>query len=72
MTHAELVEAAARALPDPKTEPTIDVPRAAQILGISKNSAYAAAARGDLPTIRLLGRILVPTAALLRLLGLDE
>ncbi len=47
---------------------TWTVPEAAQLLGISKDSAYAAAHRGDLP-VRVIGRrMLVPRAALLRLL----
>ena len=40
----------------------------AQMLGISRAAAYQAAARGDIPTIRVGGRILVPRAALKRLL----
>ena len=47
---------------------TWTVPEAAQLLGISKDSAYEAAHRGDLP-VRVIGRrLLVPRAALLRLL----
>lgn len=49
--------------------PTITVERAGEILGISRRSAYRAAAAGQLPTLRLGRRILVPTASLLRLLG---
>lgn len=37
-------------------------------LGIGKTSAYAAVDRGEIPTIRIGGRILVPRAALLKLL----
>jgi excisionase family DNA binding protein len=32
---------------------TLSVPEAAERLGISRNLAYAAAARGDIPAIRL-------------------
>jgi excisionase family DNA binding protein len=47
---------------------TWTVPEAAQLLGISKDSAYDAAHRGELP-VRVMGRrMLVPRAALLRLL----
>jgi excisionase family DNA binding protein len=47
---------------------TWTVPEVAQLLGISKDSAYEAARRGELP-IRMIGRrMLVPRAALLRLL----
>jgi excisionase family DNA binding protein len=46
----------------------LTVPEAGQKLGLSRGSAYAAAARGDIPTIRI-GRLLrVPKAALDRLL----
>ena len=47
---------------------TWTVPEAARLLGISKDTAYEAARRGDLP-VRMIGRrLLVPRAALLRLL----
>lgn len=58
-----------RTIPDPRTEPTISVQRAAELLGISRVSAYNAASSGELPTIRIGSRLLVPTAALLRMLG---
>jgi excisionase family DNA binding protein len=59
-------------LPDPQIEPTISVERAAQLLGICRVSGYEAAKNGDLPVIRIGRRVLVPTAALLRMLGADE
>jgi excisionase family DNA binding protein len=40
------------------------VPRAAQLLGISRQSAYRLAASGELPVRRLGGRLYVVTAAL--------
>ena len=47
---------------------TWTVPEAARLLGISKDSAYEAAHRGELP-VRMIGRrLLIPRAALLRLL----
>jgi excisionase family DNA binding protein len=47
---------------------TWTVTEAAQLLGISRASAYEAAHRGELP-VRLIGRrMLVPRVALLRLL----
>ena len=42
----------------------ISVPKAAQILGLSRASAYRFAASGDLPTRRLGGRIYVVTSRL--------
>ena len=59
-----------RSLPDPALEPTITVPAAGAILGLSKPSAYEAANRGDIPIIRIGRRMLVPTAKLLDMLGL--
>jgi len=47
---------------------THTVEEAASLLGVSRNSAYALARTGALPTIRLGKRLLVPKAALERLL----
>jgi hypothetical protein len=51
---------------------TADVPEVGRIcFGLSRNASYAAAGRGDFPTIKV-GRLLkVPTAALRRQLGLE-
>ena len=49
---------------------TMTVEQAGQLLGISRRSAYRAAAAGQLPTLRLGRRILVPTAALHRMLAI--
>lgn len=48
---------------------TYTVAEAAKILGIGRNTAYEACNAGEIPTIRLGGRILVPKAALDELLG---
>jgi hypothetical protein len=52
--------------------PTADVPEVGRICyGMSRNGSYAAAGRGEIPTIKI-GRLLkVPTAALRRQLGLE-
>lgn len=47
---------------------TVSVPEAARILGIGRNTAYVAARRGDLPTVRIGGRIVVPTHRLVEML----
>ncbi len=39
------------------------VPEAGRLLGLSRNAAYAAAKRGDIPTIRIGRRLVVPKAA---------
>jgi hypothetical protein len=61
MTRAELLQ-----LP-----PMIPVPLAGRILGLrSRSAAYRAAARGDLPTIRMCGKLFVPTELVLQKIGL--
>ena len=59
-------------LPNPTERPTVTVREAAAWLGVSKSTAYQAVESGDLPVIKVGGRLLVPTAALRRLLLLDE
>jgi excisionase family DNA binding protein len=49
--------------------PTMSIPAAAQLLGISRSAGYRAAACGQIPTIRIGRRLLVPTARLHQLLG---
>lgn len=48
---------------------TLTVPEAAERLGISRNHAYEAARSGDLPTIKIGKRLLVPIAAFERMLS---
>lgn len=48
---------------------TLTVEQAGELLGISRRPAYRAARQGEIPTLRLGRRILVPTARLLALLG---
>lgn len=57
-------------LPDPYAQPTLTVPEAARYLNLGRSGGYEAARTGDLPTIRVGRRLLVPTAALWRLLDL--
>jgi excisionase family DNA binding protein len=45
------------------------VEEAGKLLGLSRPSAYAAAASGDLPVIRIGRRLLVSKAAIANLLG---
>lgn len=51
---------------------TCSVPEAGQLLGIGKASAYAAAARGEIPTLRLGRSLRVPMPKLLALVGALE
>ncbi len=50
--------------------PTISVERAGELLGVSRRSAYRAASRGQIPTVRIGRRLLVPTQRLLDMLGM--
>jgi hypothetical protein len=54
------------------SNPTTTVEKAGRLCyGLCRNTAYAAAAKGEIPTIRI-GRLLkVPTAALRAQLGLE-
>jgi excisionase family DNA binding protein len=47
---------------------TFSVEEAGERLGLGRNSVYEAVKRGDIPSIRIGGRILVPRQALERLL----
>jgi hypothetical protein len=61
------------ALPNPEEKPTVSLwPTAGQAIGLSRTSTYEAARRGEIPTIRVGKVIRVPTAALRRMLQLDE
>lgn len=46
----------------------LSVPEAARRLGIGRNLAYEAVQRGEIPSIKVGGRILVPLAALEKML----
>lgn len=48
---------------------TLTVEEAGQWLGIGRSAAYAAANRGDIPTIRIGRRFVVPRDALERMLA---
>jgi excisionase family DNA binding protein len=48
---------------------TCTVPEAGRLLGIGRDAAYRAAAKGEIPTIRLGRRLVVPLAKLESLLG---
>jgi excisionase family DNA binding protein len=47
---------------------TYDIVEAGKLLGISRNQAYEVAHRGEIPTIKIGKRLLVPRAALNRML----
>ena len=51
---------------------TMTIEEAGELLGLSRSSAYRAAAKGELPTLRFGRRLIVPTRRLLTLLGFSE
>ncbi len=48
---------------------TMTIEEAAVVLGIARDSAYRAARSGDIPTIRIGRRLLVPRTLLAEMLG---
>jgi excisionase family DNA binding protein len=50
---------------------TLSVPEAGQLLGIGRTTAYDAARAGQIPTVKIGKRLLVPVAALERLLAVE-
>lgn len=53
-------------LPD---KPTLSVKETAELLGVSRDVVYQCAQSGDIPALRLGRRLLIPRAALVRMLG---
>jgi excisionase family DNA binding protein len=70
MSRAENEIAATQVLErDWRDRPTVTVEESGEILGIGRNSAYEGVNSGQIPSIRVGRRIVVPTAQLRRLLG---
>jgi excisionase family DNA binding protein len=60
----------AATIPDPGTMPAaMTIPEAAELLDVSRSAGSRAVARGEIPTIRIGRRLLVPTAKLYAMLG---
>jgi len=53
----------------PTERQTLKIEEAAKILGISRNTAYDAVKTGQLPTIKIGKRLLVPRIAIERMLS---
>lgn len=51
------------------TPATMTIPETAVLLGISRSAAYRAVTRGEIPSVRIGRRLLVPTAKLYTILG---
>ncbi len=58
-------------VPDPNVVPVLEVQVAGRFLGLGRSSAYEAVRAGDIPSIKIGRRVVVPTAALRRMLCLD-
>jgi excisionase family DNA binding protein len=68
-----LARTAKAVLPLAEEQPTIKLwPDTGRALGCGRSAIYEAAARGEIPVIRLGRKIVVPTAALRRMLHLDD
>ena len=50
---------------------TMTVEQAAGMIGLGRNAAYEAVRRGDIPSVRIGGRIFVPVASFRKMFGLD-
>jgi predicted DNA-binding transcriptional regulator AlpA len=50
----------------------VNVPPLARALGLSRVGLYAAVKRGEVPSIRIGRRVVIPAAVARRLLGLEE
>jgi excisionase family DNA binding protein len=55
--------------PAPQPTLTLTVTEAAELLGLSRNAAYAAIERREIPALRFGRRLVVPRAAIERLLA---
>jgi hypothetical protein len=65
-------ERASVPIPRPEDRPTLQLwPQVGHILGLGRAATYDAARRGDIPIIRFGRRLVVPTAALRRMLAID-
>ena len=52
--------------------PVLTVEQAGRLVGLRRTAAYDAVRRGELPSLTFGRRVLVPTARLLALLGLEH
>lgn len=58
-------------VPEAKDRPVMSVPEAGAHVGLCRSGSYAAANRGEIPTIQLGRKKVVPTAQFRALLGLS-
>jgi hypothetical protein len=60
-----------KGMPRPRGEFAFTVPEAGAMIGLSINSSYAAAKRGEIPAVKVGGLLIVPKVAWLRKLGVE-
>jgi hypothetical protein len=54
------------------SKPTATVPDVGRVCyGLCRNASYSAAKKGDIPTIKIGGSLLVPTSAVRKQLGIE-
>jgi len=54
------------------SRPTASVPEVGRVcFNLARNAAYAAAKSGEIPSLKIGGRIVVPTAPLRKMLGIE-
>jgi excisionase family DNA binding protein len=58
-------------VPQAANQPTMQVDDVAKALGVSRATVYTGVQTGEIPSIKLGRRIVVPTAAVRRMLQLD-
>jgi len=59
-------------VPTPSERATLKPEEAFALIGLSRASGYKALKRGEIPSIRLGSKLLVPTAELRDMLGLER
>jgi excisionase family DNA binding protein len=59
-------------IPSPEDRPTLSVNEYAAVMEVGRSTAYASVAAGEVPVIRIGKRIRIPTAAVRRMLELDD
>ena len=59
-------------IPDPEAQPVMAIKEVLAVFPVSRSTLYESIRQGDLPAIRLGNRWLVPTAAVRKLLLLDQ
>jgi excisionase family DNA binding protein len=59
-------------IPNPLQSPILTVAETAQLLGLGKEATYRAIQKGEIPSVRIGKKILVPTIQILNLLGIQS